>query len=211
MKHEARLLDLGTRAFGDVWTMQLELVAARQRGDIPDTLLFVEHPHVITAGRSTKKDNLVDVGDTPLFEIERGGDATYHGPGQLVGYPILQLRDDERDLHVYLRNLEELLIRALARFDIAGTRKAGWTGVWNAGAERKLASIGIAVKRWVTLHGFALNVATDLRRFAAINPCGLDAAVMGSMSGELGRTVDMPAVKQAVRETFAEVFERRFD
>jgi len=211
VKYEARLLDLGTRAFGDVWTMQLELVAARQRGDIPDTLLFVEHPHVITAGRSTKKDNLVDVGDTPLFEIERGGDATYHGPGQLVGYPILQLRDDERDLHVYLRNLEELLIRALARFDIAGTRKAGWTGVWNAGAERKLASIGIAVKRWVTLHGFALNVATDLRRFAAINPCGLDAAVMGSMSGELGRTVDMPAVKQAVRETFAEVFERRFD
>ena len=211
MKHEARIIDLGTRPFGDVWKMQLELVAARQRGDIPDTLLFVEHPHVITAGRSTKKDNLVDVGDTPLYEIERGGDATYHGPGQLVGYPILLLRDDERDLHVYLRNLEELLIRALARFDIVGTRKAGWTGVWNAAAERKLASIGIAVKRWVTMHGFALNVATDLRRFAAINPCGLDAAVMGSMSGELGRTVDMAEVKQAVRDTFADVLQRRFD
>jgi len=210
LTHEARLIDLGTCAYGDVWTTQLDMVAARQRGDIPDTLLFVEHPHVITAGRSTKKDNLVDLGDTPLFEIERGGDATYHGPGQLVGYPILLLRDDERDLHVYLRNLEELLIRALARFDIVGTRKAGWTGVWNAAAERKLASIGIAVKRWVTMHGFALNVATDLRRFAAINPCGLDAAVMGSMSGELGRTVDMPAVKDAVRDTFADVFDRRF-
>ena len=211
MTHEARLIDLGTRAYGDVWTTQLDMVAARQRGDIPDTLLFVEHPHVITAGRSTKKDNLVDLGDTPLFEIERGGDATYHGPGQLVGYPILLLRDDERDLHVYLRNLEELLIRALARFDIVGTRKAGWTGVWNAAAERKLASIGIAVKRWVTMHGFALNVATDLRRFAAINPCGLDAAVMGSMSGELGRTVDISEVKHAVRDTFADVFGRRFE
>ena len=211
MTHEARLIDLGTRAYGDVWTTQLEMVAARHRGDLPDTLLFVEHPHVITAGRSTKKDNLVDLGDTPLFEIERGGDATYHGPGQLVGYPILLLRDDERDLHVYLRNLEELLIRALARFDIVGTRKAGWTGVWNAAAERKLASIGIAVKRWVTMHGFALNVATDLRRFAAINPCGLDAAVMGSMSGELGRTVDISEVKHAVRDTFADVFERHFD
>jgi len=211
LTHEARLIDLGTRAYGDVWTTQLDMVAARQRGDIPDTLLFVEHPHVITAGRSTKKDNLVDLGDTPLFEIERGGDATYHGPGQLVGYPILLLRDDERDLHVYLRNLEELLIRALARFDIVGTRKAGWTGVWNAAAERKLASIGIAVKRWVTMHGFALNVATDLRRFAAINPCGLDAAVMGSMSGELGRTVDISEVKHAVRDTFADVFGRRFE
>jgi lipoate-protein ligase B len=204
----ARIIDLGTRPFGDVWQMQLELVAARQRDEIPDTLLFVEHPHVITAGRSAKRDNLVDVGDTPLYEIERGGDVTYHGPGQLVGYPILLLRSEERDLHVYLRNLEELLIRALARFDIAGTRKPGWTGVWNGAAARKLASIGVAVKRWVTLHGFALNVATDLSRFAAINPCGLDAAVMGSMSAELGRKVDMPTVKHAVRETFAEVFAR---
>ena len=151
--------------------MQLELVEARQRDEIPDTLLLVEHPHVITRGAAARKrDNLLDVGDTPLYEIERGGDVTYHGPGQLVGYPIFLLRDDERDLHVYLRNLEEALIRALARFGIAGTRKPGWTGVWNAAAERKLASIGVAVKRWVTLHGFALNVATDLARFAAINP-----------------------------------------
>jgi lipoate-protein ligase B len=206
----ARLIDLGVRDYADVWAMQLALVKERQRDEIPDTLLLVEHPHVITAGRSAKRDNLIDLGDTPLYEIERGGDVTYHGPGQLVGYPIFLLRDAERDLHVYLRNLEELLIRALARFDLVGTRKQGWTGVWNAAAERKLASIGIAVKRWVTMHGFALNVATDLRRFAAINPCGLDAAVMGSMSGELGRTVDIAAVKAAVRDTFADVFQRRF-
>jgi lipoate-protein ligase B len=211
VKHQARLLDLGTREYADVWAMQLALVKQRQQGEIPDTLLFVEHPHVITAGRSAKKDNLLDVGDTPLYEIERGGDVTYHGPGQLVGYPIFLLRDDEHDLHAYLRNLEESLIRALAGFGLAGTRKPGWTGVWNAAAERKLASIGVAVKRWVTLHGFALNVATDLARFAAINPCGLDAAVMGSMAGELGRPVEMAAVKGAVRAAFSEVFARQFD
>jgi lipoate-protein ligase B len=211
VKHEARLIDLGTRAYADVWAMQLALVKQRQQGEIPDTLLFVEHPHVITAGRSAKRDNLLDLGDTPLYEIERGGDVTYHGPGQLVGYPIFLLREDERDLHIYLRNLEESLIQALAGFGVEGTRKAGWTGVWNAAAERKLASIGVAVKRWVTLHGFALNVATDLGRFAAINPCGLDAAVMGSMVGELGRPVEMAAVKSAVRGAFADVFARQFD
>ena len=234
----ARLLDLGTREFGEVWAQQRELVSARQKDEIPDTLLFVEHPHVITAGRSAHKENLLRVAWTepglarqspsqegagtlsgfpqtvdgiPLFEIERGGDVTYHGPGQLVGYPIFLLRDDERDLHVYLRNLEEALIRALARFDLAGERKSGWTGVWTAGGARKLASIGVAVKRWVTMHGFALNVATDLARFAAINPCGLDAAVMGSMSGELGRPIALDAVKEAVRDAFGEVFGRTFE
>jgi lipoate-protein ligase B len=208
---KANLVDLGTRDYADVWAMQLALVKQRQQDEIPDTLLFVEHPHVITAGRSAKRDNLIDVGDTPLFEIERGGDVTYHGPGQLVGYPIFLLRQPERDLHVYLRNLEEAIIRALAGFGLETTRKPGWTGVWNAAAERKLASIGVAVKRWVTLHGFALNVATDLARFAAINPCGLDAAVMGSMTGELGRPVEMTAVKRGVRDAFAEVFARQFD
>ena len=210
-KREARLVDLGTREYADVWAMQLALVKQRQQGDIPDTLLFVEHPHVITAGRSAKRDNLLDLGGTPLYEIERGGDVTYHGPGQLVGYPIFLLREPERDLHVYLRNLEEAIIRTLAGFGLHGTRKEGWTGVWNAAAERKLASIGVAVKRWVTLHGFALNVATDLGRFAAINPCGLDAAVMGSMAGELGRPIDMAAVKRGMRDAFGEVFARQFD
>src|SRR5262245_55855236 len=162
-------------------------------------------------GRSAKKDNLLDLGDVPVFEIERGGDVTYHGPGQLVGYPIFLLREPERDLHLYLRNLEESIIRALARFELGGTRKEGWTGVWNAEATRKLASIGVAVKRWVTLHGFALNVSTDLARFTAINPCGLEASVMGSMRSELGRDVALAAVKAAVRDTMSTVFDRRFD
>jgi lipoate-protein ligase B len=206
---DARLLDLGRREFGEVWSLQRELVAARQRDEVPDTLILVEHPDVITLGRGTRRENVLAPGAIPVFEIERGGDVTYHGPGQLVGYPIFLLRDRERDLHVYLRNLEEAIIRALARFEIAGTRREGWTGVWNAAGERKLASIGVAVKRWVTLHGFALNVATDLGRFAAINPCGLDAAVMGSMRSELGREVPFAAVKAAVRDAVADVFQRR--
>jgi lipoate-protein ligase B len=206
----AQVLDLGIREYGEVWARQLELVGARQRDEIPDTLVLVEHPHVITAGRSAHAENLLAVAATPVFEIERGGDVTYHGPGQLVGYPIFLLRDGERDLHRYLRNLEEALIRTLARWKLVGERKKDWTGVWTGGGARKLASIGIAVKRWVTMHGFALNVSTDLARFAAINPCGLDAAVMGSMAGELGAPVEMSAVKAAVRDEFAEVFGRTF-
>lgn len=208
--HAARIIDLGTREFGEVWALQRELVAARQKDEIPDTLLFVEHPHVITAGRSAHRENLLVTDELPIFEIERGGDVTYHGPGQLVGYPIFLLRENERDLHVYLRNLEEAIIRALAHFDLRGERKPEWTGVWTAGGARKLASIGVAVKRWVTLHGFALNVSTDLSRFSAINPCGLDAAVMGSMAGELAHPVAIEAVKSALRDTFVEVFGRTF-
>jgi lipoate-protein ligase B len=208
--HPARLLDLGTREYGEVWAMQRDLVGARQRDEIPDTLVFVEHPHVITAGRSAHRENLLATEGVPLFEIERGGDVTYHGPGQLVGYPIFLLRPDERDLHVYLRNLEEALIRAVAGFGLAGDRKTGWTGVWTVGGARKLASIGVAVKRWVTMHGFALNVSTDLSRFAAINPCGLDASVMASVSSELGREVAMDEMKVAVRDAFAQVFGRAF-
>jgi lipoate-protein ligase B len=206
----ARLLDLGTREFGDVWSLQRELVGKRQRDEIPDTLILVEHPHVITLGRGTHKENVLAPGDTPIFEIERGGDVTYHGPGQLVGYPIFLLREPERDLHLYLRNLEEALIRAVGRFGIAGERKEGWTGVWTPGGARKLASIGVAVKRWVTLHGFALNVSTDLARFAAINPCGLEATVMGSMEVALDCPVDLAEVKATAREELGAVFGRHF-
>jgi lipoyl(octanoyl) transferase len=210
--YPTRLLDLGTRDFAEVWTMQRELLAARQRDEVPDTLILVEHPDVITLGRGSHAENLVNVGAIPTFEIERGGDVTYHGPGQLVGYPILLLRPEERDLHVYLRNLEETLLRALADFGIAAGRNPGWTGAWTeprpGQTARKLASIGVAVKRWVTLHGFALNVSTDLARFAAINPCGLGAGVMGSICEVLGRQIEMADVKQSVRRHFSDVFGR---
>jgi lipoate-protein ligase B len=207
----ARLLDLGTREYGEVWELQRQLVGQRQRDEIPDTLVLVEHPHVITLGRGTHKENILAPGDVPLFEIERGGDVTYHGPGQLVGYPILQLREpDERDLHLYLRNLEEALLRTVGAFGITGERKDGWTGVWTGGGARKLASIGVAVKKWVTLHGFALNVSTDLARFAAINPCGLEATTMGSMESVLGRSVSFDDVKRAAALQMGAVFARTF-
>ena len=185
-----RLLDLGRREYGEVWELQLKLVAARQREEIPDTLVLVEHPDVITLGRGTHKENILRPEGMPMFEIERGGDVTYHGPGQLVGYPIFLLRkeDGERDLHRYLRGMEEALIRAVGELGVPAGRKPSWTGVWTAAEpQRKLASIGVAVKKWVTLHGFALNVSTDLSRFAAINPCGLEATVMTSVSACLGR------------------------
>ena len=207
----ARVIDLGTREYAEVWAMQREMVAARQRDEIPDTLILVEHPNVITLGRGAHRENLVAPGDMPIFEIERGGDVTYHGPGQLVGYPIFLLREHERDLHLYLRNLEQALIDALARFDLPAGRRESWTGVWNRAADRKIASIGVAVKRWVTLHGFALNVSTDLSRFAAINPCGLEATVMASMSSLLERPISLAEVKPVVEQKMAAIFGREFD
>ena len=206
----ARIVDLGLRDYGEVLHLQQDMVAERQAGTIPDTLVLVEHPHTITLGRSARPDNVLDAGHIPVFAIERGGDVTYHGPGQLVAYPIFLLRESERDLHRYLRGLEETILLTLADFRIAGTRRSGLTGVWTAegAAPRKLASIGVAVRKWVTLHGLALNVNTDLARFAAIHPCGFDASVMTSMARELGHSVDFAAVKTALASHMASVFER---
>ena len=206
MSRPARIIDLGTRDYAEAWRVQLELLAARQRDEVPDTLLLVEHPHVLTLGRGARRENLLASADMPVFEVERGGDVTYHGPGQLCGYPILYLREDERDVHLYLRRLEEAVIRTLAEFAIEGDRQPGLTGVW-VGA-RKLASLGVAVRRWVTLHGFALNVCTDLERFSAINPCGLSASVMGSMTGVLGRPVAVAEVRAPLLRHFATVLGR---
>ena len=184
------VVDLGVRPYREVWDEQLRLVEARQRGEVPDTLLIVEHPHVFTLGRRREAAaNVLAPGDVEVIEIERGGDVTYHGPGQLVAYPILLLGDGERDLHAYLRNLEEAAIQACARFGIAAGREVGKTGAWSGGM--KLCSIGIACRKWVTFHGLALNVATDLAYFARINPCGFAASVMTSMAALVpGTTVD---------------------
>ncbi len=192
--------------------MQQDLLAARQAGTIPDTLILVEHPDVITLGRSAAAANVLDAGEIPVFAIERGGDVTYHGPGQIVAYPIFLLRDEERDLHHFLRGLEEAVIRTLADFRIEGTRRPGRTGVWTAEetAPRKLASIGIAVRKWVTMHGLALNVNTDLSRFAAINPCGFDASVMTSMARELARPMDQEAVRECLTKHLGLAFNRQW-
>jgi lipoate-protein ligase B len=166
---------LGRVPYQEAYALQQDLVARRLAGTWGDTLLLCEHDPVVTLGRGTPRASVPEL-DVPVVEVERGGEATYHGPGQLVGYPILQLAEGARDLHAYLRNLEEVLIRTLAEVGITGSRRPGLTGVWVD--ERKIGSIGIAVRRWVTWHGFALNLNTDLDAFRAFRPCGLDPAVM---------------------------------
>jgi lipoate-protein ligase B len=204
----ARLLDLGRAPYGAVWDRQKELVEARQADRTPDTLILVEHDEVVTLGRRRDAGKNVLSRDLPVVEIERGGDVTYHGPGQLVAYPILKLEGDERDLHAYLRRLEAALLDTLAAFGLHGRRNPGLTGAWIG--PRKVASIGIAVRRWVTFHGLALNVSTDLTRFSAINPCGLDAAVMTSMSEAAGRAISLDAVKPALVSSLGAALGRTF-
>jgi lipoyl(octanoyl) transferase len=202
-----RVLDLGVAAYRDAYAQQLALVDERKGGAGVDTLILVEHPHVITVGRSRAAlANVVAPGDVEVVEIERGGDVTYHGPGQLVAYPVVLLGDGERDLHRFLRNLEEAVIRALARFDLAAGREPGKTGVWldgQIGARRKICSIGIACRRWVTFHGLALNVTTDLGYFFRINPCGFESRVMTSIAEELGAAPDLAEVKRALAAELA--------
>ena len=195
------------------WALQRRVHEAVVSGAGPEHLILCEHEPVYTAGKLTRPHERPDDG-TPVVEVDRGGRITWHGPGQLTGYPIVRLPEPV-DVVAHVRLLEEVMLQTITELGVIGRRIDGRSGVWvdpvAGGPAAKIGAVGVRVQAGVTLHGFALNVATDLRRFAAINPCGLDAAVMGSMSGELGRTVDMPAVKQAVRETFADVFERRFD
>ncbi len=206
--------DLGVVAYRDAWARQLAQVDARKTGAGADTLLLLEHPHVITVGRSQKAlANVLAAGEVEVIEIERGGDATYHGPGQLVAYPIVLLDDGERDLHRFLRNLEEAVIRTLATVGLAAGREPGKTGVWldgRAGRRQKICSMGIACRRWVTFHGLALNVTTDLAYFQRINPCGFDATVMTSIAVELppGATVTMAAIKATLATELAAVLGR---
>jgi lipoate-protein ligase B len=198
-----RVLDMGTTPYGDAWALQKDLVAQRQEGSVPDTLLLLEHEPVITLGRKTTPENFKPQ-DIPVFQVERGGDATVHAPGQLVGYPIIKLT--EPDVHKFVRQLEEVLIRTVSDFGIAAGRKEGHTGVWSG--EKKLASIGVAVVNWVTFHGFALNVNTDMRYFHLIKPCGLDPDTITSMEQVLGHEVPIQEVKRVVVQKFSEVFGR---
>ena len=184
------VLDLGTIAYGDALTLQRRLADDRLSGKLAnDLLLLCEHPPVITLGRGTKTSSLPLDPESlrrrgiEVFEVERGGDVTYHGPGQLVGYPIFHLAQHKQDLHWYLRQLEEVLIVALREFGIEAERNVGYTGVWTGG--RKIASIGVHAKLWVTWHGFALNVTTELSAFDLIIPCGIPGVVMTSLAREL--------------------------
>lgn len=202
---------LGRVPYADALALQEGLVAERRSGSIPDTLLLLEHPHVITLGAASSTDHvLVDEKERTersieLFATGRGGDVTYHGPGQLVGYPILDLSPDRRDLHRYLRDLEEVLIRALATWGVEAYRAQGLTGVWTAGG--KVAAIGVRVSSgWITSHGFALNVHTDLSFFRTIVPCGLSDREVTSLARETGRALGLEEVRGAVVQAFAGVF-----
>jgi lipoate-protein ligase B len=205
------VIDLGHRDYLEVLDLQRALRLRRIAGEEPtDLLLLVEHPPVYTLGRSTKDTSLpmslelLQRSGAQVIEIERGGDVTWHGPGQLVGYPILDLSQHRQDLHWYLRQVEQSLIETLAPFGIRAGTEAGRTGVWSAG--RKIASIGIHVKQWITMHGFALNVDPDLSWFDRIVPCGLDGVVMTSMAREMGQPVDRAAVVEATIGAFAARF-----
>jgi len=208
---------MGLTPYADALDYQREVARARIAGTIPeDVLLLVEHPPVVTLGRSAKERHLLASPEllraqgVELFEVERGGDVTFHGPGQLVGYPIIDLKRHRRDLHWYLRQVEEALIRALGDLGISAERNAGYTGVWTHGRGRKIASIGVHARDWVTWHGFALNVTTDLTHFDRIVPCGIPGVVMTSAEKEHGAG----STEHLWEETVAAVirgFESAFD
>ena len=199
---DAWLLDLGRRPYREVWDLQKVLVDRRADERIPDGLILVEHEPVATLGRRGKREDVLDP-SLEIVEVERGGEATYHGLGQLVGYPILQL-PDRLEVKRLVTDLEDVLLRTCADFGIDATREGPERGVWMGG--KKIASIGLAVRRSVTFHGFALNVTTDLREFLKIRPCGHDGGIMTSMEKCLGHPIDLEDVKASVIAHFQGVF-----
>ena len=212
------VIDLGLIAYEPAFELQRRLVASRKANLIPDVLLLCEHPHVITLGRNGHRENLLasehllrQMG-VEFHPTDRGGDITYHGPGQIVGYPILNLAEIRRDVAWYVRQLEEAMIRATAEFGIAATRKPVMTGVWvdgmNGGAPEKLAAIGVHLSRWVTSHGFAYNVSTDLRYFDLIVPCGIPDKRATSLERLLGRAIERQDIAPRIVARLGEVLGR---
>jgi lipoyl(octanoyl) transferase len=210
------VVDLGRRRYGEVLLLQRALVDRRLIDrSRPDLLLLVEHEPVVTLGRGTRAASLpvsptaLERSGLEVFEVERGGDVTWHGPGQLVGYPILDLEQHRADLHWYLRRLEGSLIKALGNLGVAAAVRTGLTGVWTGG--RKIASIGIHVRRWVTYHGFALNVSTDPAAFDAIVPCGIPGVEMTSVARELAKPADPESLWNCTRDAVVEALGQAFD
>jgi lipoyl(octanoyl) transferase len=208
------IVELGLIGYGDAWALQKRLVAARKANAIEDVLLLCEHPHVITLGRNGKREHLLasehvlKQKGVELHATDRGGDVTYHGPGQIVGYPILNLGAIRRDVVWYVRMLEEAMIRATAEFGVSVGRLEGKTGIWvhTAPTEEKLAAIGVHISRWVTSHGFAYNVSTDLRFFDLIVPCGIADRKATSLEKILGRSIERKEVAPQLVKHFGEVF-----
>ncbi len=207
---EIQVRRLGRVPYAEGLELQTQLRDARLAGEIPDTVLLLEHPDVITFGSGSRpgsappEEVLLRAG-YEIFRVNRGGDVTYHGPGQLIGYPILDLESRGRDVHVYLRAVESVLIDTLADFGLAARRREGFTGVW-LDDRRKIASIGVGVRRWVTMHGFALNVSCDLTRFEPITACGLHGVEMTSMETACDRAPDWAAVQDRIEAHLRKAF-----
>jgi lipoyl(octanoyl) transferase len=206
---------LGVIDYGEALELQRQLVEERRADHIPDTLLLLEHPPVITLGVRARGERrhvlaspeFLDTAGVAVFETGRGGDVTYHGPGQLVGYPILDLRPDRCDVHRYVRDIEEVLIQTTRSFGVEAGRSTGLTGVWVGNS--KLAAIGVRISRWITSHGFAYNVAPNLEPFSWIVPCGLDDRGITSLTALTGSAVQMSQVEDRVSAAFAAVFDRQ--
>lgn len=207
-----RVVDLGVIPYGDAYAKQKRDVSNLQNGRGDDLLYLLEHPHVITKGRNKNGDGvvadpeLVKRRGVEVAETDRGGNVTYHGPGQLVGYPIMRLEGARRDVRRYVNDLETVLIGTLADFGVIADRHPVHRGVWTGG--KKIASVGIRIARWVTCHGFALNVTTDLSFFSLITPCGIEGCEMTSMEKVMGAPQDMAAVKRTLASHFSDVFEK---
>jgi lipoyl(octanoyl) transferase len=205
-----QVIHLGVTPYLEAWELQRSLAAEVQAGDRPDAVIFLEHPPVVTLGRRTADGELhvPEGAEVEVVETDRGGKSTFHGPGQLVCYPILDLNRHGRDVRRYCRDLEEAVIRTLGAFDLEATRIDGLTGVWLERPPRKIASIGVHISRWVTTHGYALNVDLDPAPFTDwITACGLDDAAFTTMARELGTQLSVDEVRQAAQAAIAEVFE----
>jgi len=210
MTNKGYTINLGLMDYKEAWDLQHNLWSRRVEGKVPDLLLFTEHPHVITLGRRGERSHLLISPDVlegmkiPIFHTERGGDVTYHGPGQMVIYPILNLKDYGYRLIRYVGELEEVILSVLRDFGIEGERDSSNRGVWVNG--EKIASIGVAIKRWVSFHGIALNYATDLKYFELINPCGLEGAKMTSIEKILGRNIPRDKLVERICFHFKQTF-----
>jgi len=201
------ILDLGLSPFKEVWGLQKELVKKRQNCQIKDTLILAEHESVYTLGKNANENHILQNSprDVKTYQIERGGDVTYHGPGQLVGYPIIDLHNYNKSISCYMRSLEQLIIDTLAEFRVTAERKDGLTGVWVG--DEKIAALGVRVTRWITMHGFALNVSPDLTYYSGIIPCGIFEYGVTSMAKQLTIEVAVDSVKQVLIEKFMNQFQ----
>ncbi len=214
MSRGAYVLDLGLVPYQEAWDLQRSLAGAVSQGAIPDTVIFLEHPPVVTLGRRTEDGELHVPEDAAVdvVETDRGGKSTYHGPGQLVCYPILDLKRHGKDVKKYVRDLEEALVRTVAPFGLEATRLDELTGVWLHRPPRKIASIGVHISRWVTTHGYALNVDLDPTPFTQwITACGLEDAAFTTIARELGRSVAVDEVRPSARTALGEVFDLSFE